>query len=232
MTGHVPLTSPNRVRVFLVADVRLYRDGIVHAFADHVGVEVVGAASPMLPDCEQEIQRAAPAVLLIEGSAIRGDSLVARIDSIVPGCRVVAFGVVDDEREVISCVQHGVAGFVSREAALDQLVEIIQSVARGEFSCSPRETALLLRGVRSLVADGRPGTPSCLTHREQQVLALVDNGMSNKDIAQRLGIELSTVKNHIHNILSKLHTTRRGEAAASIRRLPSPDRANPAARQV
>jgi DNA-binding NarL/FixJ family response regulator len=50
------------------------------------------------------------------------------------------------------------------------------------------------------------------------VIGLVDNGLSNKDIAHRLGIELSTVKNHIHNILSKLHTTRRGEAAASVRR--------------
>jgi two-component system, NarL family, nitrate/nitrite response regulator NarL len=227
MTCHVLVTSPSRIRVFLVADIRLYRDGIVHALADNPDVEVVGAASPMVPDCEHQIERAAPAVLLIEGSAIRRDSLVTRIDSIVAGCRVVAFGVIDDEREVIHCVEQGVAGFVSRDAALDQLVEIIRSVARGEFSCSPRETALLLQSVRSLAADRRPEATSCLTLREQQVIALVDNGLSNKDIAQRLGIELSTVKNHIHNILSKLHTTRRGQAAASVRRPLSADRVTP-----
>jgi DNA-binding NarL/FixJ family response regulator len=227
MTCHALATSPGRIRVFLVADIRLYRDGIVRAFADNPDVEVVGAASPMLPDCEQLIQRAEPAVLLIEGSAIHDESLVKRIDSIAPGCRVVAFGVIDDERELIHCVEQGVAGFVSRDAALEQLVEIIQSVARGEFSCSPRETALLVQGVRSLAADRRPGAPSCLTLREQQVIALVDTGLSNKDIAQRLGIELSTVKNHIHNIVSKLHTTRRGQAAASVRRTSSSSRVTP-----
>jgi two-component system nitrate/nitrite response regulator NarL len=227
MTCHVLVTTPSRIRVFLVADIRLYRDGIVHALAENPDVEVVGAASPMVPDCEYQIQRAVPGVLLIEGSAIGKDSLVTRIDSIVPGCRVVAFGVIDDEREVIHCVVHGVAGFVSRDAALDQLVEIIQSVARGEFSCSPRETALLLQGVRSLAVDRRPGTASCLTLRETQVIALVDNGLSNKDIAQQLGIELSTVKNHIHNILSKLHTARRGQAAASVRRTSSTGRVTP-----
>jgi two-component system, NarL family, nitrate/nitrite response regulator NarL len=227
MTRHVPVTSRSRIRVFLVADIRLYRDGIVHALSENPGVAIVGAASPLLPDCEDQIQRAEPAVLLIEGSAIHDDALVTRIDSIAPGCRVVAFGVINDEREVIHCVERGVAGFVSRDAALEQLVEIIQSVARGEFSCSPRESALLIQGVRSLAADRRPGAPSCLTLREQQVIALVDNGLSNKDIAQRLGIELSTVKNHIHNILSKLHTTRRGQAAASVRLTPSADRVTP-----
>ncbi|HEV7389301.1 MAG TPA: response regulator transcription factor [Gemmatimonadaceae bacterium] len=218
MTRHLLATSPSRIRVFLVADIRLYRDGIVQALTDNPDVEVVGAASPMLPDCEHHIQLAEPDVLLVEGSAIREDSLVTRLDAIAPGCRVVAFGVVDDEREVIHCVEQGVSGFISRDAGLDQLVEIIRSVARGEFSCSPRETTLLLKGVRSLTADRRPGAPPCLTVREQQVIGLVDNGLSNKDIAHRLGIELSTVKNHIHNILSKLHTTRRGEAAASVRR--------------
>jgi DNA-binding NarL/FixJ family response regulator len=227
MTCYVRPTSPSRTRVFLVADIRLYRDGMVHALTDNADVEVVGAASPTLPNCEHDIRLAEPAVLLIEGSALREDSLVTRLDSIAPGCRVVAFGVVDDEREVIHCVEQGVSGFVSRDAGLDQLVEIIQSVARGEFSCTPRETTLLLQGVRTLAADRRPGAPSCLTGREQQVIALVDNGLSNKDIAHRLGIELSTVKNHIHNILSKLHTTRRGEAAASVRRTPSGGRVAP-----
>jgi len=217
----VPATMSTRVRVFLIADVRLYRDGIVRAFSAHPDIEVVGAASSVSPDCEQEIERVAPSVLLIEGSAISQNPVVARIGSVVAGCRVVAFGVVDDEREVISCVAHGVSGFVSREAGLDQLVDIIQSVARGEFSCSAQETALLLRGVRTLVADRRAGPISCLTHREQEIIALVDTGLSNKGIAHRLGIELSTVKNHIHNIQSKLHTTRRSQAAASFRRLPT-----------
>ena len=229
MTVRARVTPPGRVRVFLVADVRLYRDGIVHALAAYPDVEVVGAASPMRPDCEDQIRRAAPAVLLIEGSAIRDESGATRIDALAPGCLVVAFGVIDDEREVIHCVEQGVAGFVSRDATLDQLVEIVQSVARGEFSCAPRETALLLRSVRSLAADRRPGASSPLTLREQQVIALVDAGLSNKDIAHRLGIELSTVKNHIHNILSKLHTTRRGQAAASVRGTSPGGRVTPTA---
>jgi DNA-binding NarL/FixJ family response regulator len=230
MTYNAVVVPPHRIRIFLVADIRLYRDGIVHALSAYPDVEVVGAESPMRPDCGDQIQRAAPAVLLMEGSAIRDGALVARIATLVPGCLVVAFGVIDDEHELIHCVEHGVAGFVSRDAALDQLVDIVQSVARGEFSCAPRETALLLQSVRSLAADRRPGAPSALTLREQQVIALVDAGLSNKAIAHRLGIELSTVKNHIHNILSKLHTSRRGQAAASVRATSSAGRVTPAAR--
>jgi DNA-binding NarL/FixJ family response regulator len=224
------VTSPTPIRVFLVADIRLYRDGIVRALADNREVQIVGAVSPRVADCAEQIKRTAPAVLLMEGSAIRDDALWTRIDSIPPDCRVVAFGVIDDEREVIHCIERGVAGFISREAGLEELTEIIQSVARGKFSCSPRETALLLKSVRNLAADRRPAPSSCLTFREQQVIALVDNGLSNKDIAQRLGIELSTVKNHIHNILSKLHTRRRGQAAASVRLASSVNPVTPAVR--
>jgi two-component system nitrate/nitrite response regulator NarL len=230
MTARSVVASPNRIRVFLVADIRLYREGIVRALADSAEVQIVGSASPRVTDCSDQIQRAAPAVVLMEGSAIRDDSLWARIDSIPPKCRVVAFGVLDDEREVIHCIERGVAGFISREAGLEELTEIIQSVARGEFSCSPRQTALLLQGVRNMASDRRPGPSSCLTLREHQVIALVDSGLSNKNIAHKLGIELSTVKNHIHNILSKLHTTRRGEAAASVRLASSSSTVTPAIR--
>ena len=232
MASHVLGASPSRVRVFVVADIRLYREGLAHALADDPCVEIVGAVSPMVPDCERQIQQAAPAILLVEGSAIDDGALVARVDALVPGCRVVAFGVLDDEHEVIHCVEQGVAGFVSRDATLSQLVDTIQSVARGEFSCTPRDTALLLQRVRRSAAERRGEAPSVLTGREQQVIALVDAGLSNKDIAHRLGIELSTVKNHIHNILSKLHTTRRGQAAATVRRTASAPRVSPGTGQA
>ena len=90
---------------------------------------------------------------------------------------------------------------------------------RGEAACSPRVAAALLRRVADRGARARrlDGEFAPLTSRERQIVALIDEGLSNKEIAARLCIELSTVKNHVHNLLEKLGARGRGEAAARVR---------------
>ena len=218
MTYELLGTSSRPVRVFLLVNVRLYRDGIIYALSQCADVEVVGAAETLVPGFMQQIQARVPDVLLVEASMIRNQPDIAATASTLPSCRVVAFGLLDDDRDIIECVEHGVAGFISRDGTPEQLVKTILNVSRGEFMCSPRDVALLMQRIRtsSRLLQGLDG-PAVLTSREQQVVALVDEGLSNKDIASRLGIELSTVKNHIHNVLSKLHATRRSQAAARMR---------------
>ena len=107
---------------------------------------------------------------------------------------------------------------MTSDASVAELVAAIESVARGESLCTPSVAAALMRRLASLArswADADPIEP--LTRREREILELIDEGLSNKQIAQRLRIELPTVKNHVHHILGKLGVHRRAEAAALAR---------------
>ena len=117
------------------------------------------------------------------------------------------------------CAEAGVAAFVMGDATAQQLVATMLGCACGEFHCSPRVAAMLVRRVSALaqgVVEDR--CDDDLTPRERTIVGLIDDGLSNKEIARRLGIELSTVKNHVHRILEKLHASRRAQAAAHFRR--------------
>lgn len=115
---------------------------------------------------------------------------------------------------MVSCVDAGFHGYVSKDASLHDLVRTIESVARGEVVCSPRIVASLFREVarRGPGMSGDAGIR--LTSRERQILDLIDQYLSNKEIARALHISVSTVKNHVHNILAKQKVHRRADAAA------------------
>jgi DNA-binding NarL/FixJ family response regulator len=134
------------------------------------------------------------------------------------GTRVVVLGVHEVESEVMACAEAGVAGYVTREASLEELVNVVESVARGESLLAPRIGALLLRRVAEAAKHSRiPAAVDRLTPREIEIVGLIDEGLSNKQIAGQLSIELATVKNHVHSILEKLEVGRRAEAAARVR---------------
>jgi DNA-binding NarL/FixJ family response regulator len=131
---------------------------------------------------------------------------------------VIAFAIGDEEQDAILCAEAGAAGYVSREASVEDLVSTIVRVAEGEFPCTPRIAALLAQRVSSLAASrDENALATSLTAREREVLRLVDEGLSNKEIARQLGIGVSTVKNHVHNILDKTQASGRGQAAARVR---------------
>ena len=109
-------------------------------------------------------------------------------------------------------------GFVERDAGLDELVTSIVCAARGEASFPPPIATTLLRRVASL--SGAPGVSADvagLTARERQIVEVIAEGLSNKEIAARLSIEVATVKNHVHNILEKLQVSRRSEVVTQLR---------------
>lgn len=211
------MTPSTRIRIFLLSDVRLYRDQLAQTLAAHDALDVIGAA----PADSHGLQSAAasrPDIVLVEGLTTRDKAILESILVSVPGGKVVAFGVPDEECDVIRCAEAGVAGYVPREGTVADLIETIQSVARGEFPCSPRAAAFMVKRISSLAAERLPlGPDSHLTVREREIGGLLGEGLSNKEIACRLGIEVSTVKNHVHRILGKLHATRRWEAAVRLR---------------
>jgi len=202
------------VRVLVLGHIRLYRDALASLIASHETLKVIGAA-PIDDNLPRLMTSERPDIVLVDGASVRGGDLVRRILASVPEASIVAYGILDEEHEAIDCAEAGVAGYVRGDATRDELVATIVSVACGEFHCSPRIVSLMFKRVAILAAEHRE---TLLTAREKQIVALVDHGLVNKEIASQLGVEVSTVKNHIHNILEKLRVSRRGEAAAAVRR--------------
>lgn len=178
-------------------------------------VRVVGTASP---NDEAAATAAKPDVFVVDVSSPEGLAAVGRLRERRPVPKVVAMGVPEREHDVIACVEAGVSGFVLADEHVGQLVASIESSVRGEVRCSPRFAAVLAQRVTALAAAQQKIPPGVnLTARELEIVQLIDDGLSNKEIAHVLHIEVATVKNHVHNVLEKLQVSRRTEAAALVR---------------
>jgi two-component system, NarL family, nitrate/nitrite response regulator NarL len=195
--------EPIRIRVLVISAVRLYREGLE---------ELLGR------DSRLRIAAEAPDVVLLDTASSDGLGAVRRVSASIPEARIVALGVSETPGEVLALAEAGIAGYVTREASAEHVAEAVWRAANDELACSPRVAASLLRHVRELAALRPPDAAGPgLTPREREIVGLIDEGLSNKQIASRLCIELPTVKNHVHNILEKLHVSRRGEAVARLR---------------
>jgi two-component system, NarL family, nitrate/nitrite response regulator NarL len=204
------------IRVLLVSDIRLYREGVEAALVRHGGVDVVGGAAG-LRDALVLAARNRPNVALVDTTMPDSIAFIRALRNAAPEVQALALTVNEREGEVVACAEAGVSGYVTRESSLDDLVAAISSVVRGEMLCSPRIAATLVRHVATLAATPLAKPPTTLTGRELEVVALLEEGLSNKEIAGRLLIEAATVKNHVHNILEKLQVHGRSEAAAEVR---------------
>lgn len=204
------------MRLFVISDIRLYRDGLCQILGQRDEFEISGVAA-RVDEAVGEVPALTPPpdVALLDVSQPDGLCGVRRLAATVPGLKILAITVPDQPGDVIACAESGAAGIVTRDASVQQLVEALEGVAQGEVRCSPRITAVLLEHVGSLAQGREPAT--LLTSRERQILKLVEAGLSNKQIAQRLSIELPTVKNHVHRIIEKLGVSNRTQAATRMR---------------
>jgi DNA-binding NarL/FixJ family response regulator len=200
------------IRVFIVAAVRLYRDGLAAMLPRRDGITVVGT-SESWSACADELRALEPDVVLVDMAAADGPGAIREIVNGTDGVKVVALAVSENERDVIAYAEAGVSGYVTRTESIDDLVAAIESATCGQVTCSPRVAAALLRRVRALSHRSPSGADSRLTRRETEIAALLHEGLTNKEIAKRLYIELATVKNHVHSILEKLDLHSRFEVA-------------------
>jgi DNA-binding NarL/FixJ family response regulator len=180
-------------------------------------VQVVGASD--LSIATGEIAALAPDAILLDVCVPGVLDAVIPIRREMPDSKIVALGVAEDEPVVMACARAGIAGFVHPHGSAHDVVMAVHSAVRGELVCSPRTASILLSQVRASVpAPASTTAADTLTPREQEILALLGEGQSNKEIARQLSIGSATVKNHVHSILGKLGVQRRGEAAAQQRR--------------
>lgn len=202
------------VRVLVASDAPVYREGLERLLREFEQIVFVGAAS-CAAEAADRVRHIGPDIVLLDMSMEEAFSAARKVAKTSKSSRVVALGMPESEAEVIRCAEIGIAGYVTRGGSLSDVVAAIDAVSRGEVHCSPRIAGSLFRRVGALSSRSRAAaTPLAgLTAREVQVLRMMRQGLSNKVISRRLGIELSTVKNHVHSILAKLGVHRRAEAS-------------------
>lgn len=200
------------IHVAVLADIRFYREGLVELLTRH-GVEVVATAANG-PTGIAVVQTCRPDVALVDMAMAESMATLRGLSETIPDIRPVALGLPESEADIVACAEAGAVGYVPREGSIDDLIKTLHQVIRGETQCSPRIAGSLFRRVALLAAERHSHrSAQRLTTRECQIVELIHDGFTNRQIAGQLCIEPSTVKNHVHNILEKLQVQRRTEVA-------------------
>jgi DNA-binding NarL/FixJ family response regulator len=215
MNEFSPADGPD---LLVVDDCRLYREGLATIMVERYGPAAVRTAHDA-DSLLRALNEQCPDVVLLNLASFDSHALMRAARARAPQSRLIVLGATeDDEGEIVACAEAGVSGYHLRTGSLTDLVQLISSVIAGESLCSPRVAALLLRRLAVLGADGRSDSKvPALTQREIQIVHLLELGLSNKEIATQLSIEVATVKNHVHSLLAKLGVRRRAHAAAVLR---------------
>jgi two-component system, NarL family, nitrate/nitrite response regulator NarL len=208
------------MKFLLVTPVRLLGDGLSACIRGRPGVELVTVVRD-LAALRDALSAAVPDLVLID--ATQGvDALDVRAIAVEwPSLPLVALGLVEQRQHVIRCGRAGFAGYVSRDASADSLCHALEDVIAGRLTCSAEISGGLLRALFQAEDDAVPGVQDPLTRREGEVLALIGEGMSNKEIARDLDLSVATVKHHVHHVLEKLKLQRRGQAMRRVRSAPA-----------
>jgi two-component system, NarL family, nitrate/nitrite response regulator NarL len=203
-------------RLVVISPMRIYREGLARLLTQQGSVNVVGAAA-RINEVTPLLAAAAVDVALFDLAVDGGLAALRRLSSYIE-LKVVVLGLSEEEGPIVACARAGFAGYVTPEATLQELMQRIREVTLGEFSCPPRVAATLVRSLAMpSFAENRQAAVTRLTPRESEIVQLIEKGMSNKEIAVCLTIQLATVKNHVHNILEKLAVRDRADAVRVVR---------------
>lgn len=207
------------ITVAIIDDNRLVRDALYAMLRELGDLRVVASASP-----DPEFLRAHnPRVLLLDAGLRDTDSLrvVTTLTTELPDARVVVMDVMPVSEEIVEYVNAGVWGFVLKDATFDEFVATIRTVAAGEKVLPPKMTDSLFSQIARMAVvreDTNEVSDVRMTRREHEVIDLIGEGLSNKEIAQRLNIATHTVKSHVRNVMEKLTLHTRLQIAAYYHR--------------
>jgi len=209
-------TGDERLRVLVVDDHALFRRGLEMVLGSEPDLELVGEAS----DGQEAIEKAQetmPDVVLMDVRMPKrgGIDACTAIHDAVPSTKIIMLTISDEEADLYDAIKAGASGYLLKEIPIEEVADAIRSVWAGQSRISPSMASKLLTEFAAIskATEERPQMPTPrLTDREMEVLKLVAQGLNNRDIAKKLYISENTVKNHIRNILEKLHLHSRMEA--------------------
>lgn len=220
MASSDPTTNATKpgdtLRVLIVDDQSLFRRGLQIVLEDESDIEVVGQAADG-NEAVEKAQELMPDVVLMDVRMPRRSGIEAtqQIKDLLPHVKILMLTISDEEADLYEAIRAGASGYLLKEISVDEVADAIRSVSQGQSRISPSMASKLLAefAAMSKRAEERPQLPPPrLTDREMDVLRLAAQGLNNRDIAKQLFISDNTVKNHMRNILEKLHMHSRVEA--------------------
>ncbi len=205
-----------RLRVMVADDHALFRRGLQTILEQEPDLELVGEASDGA-EAVEKAQELMPDVVLMDVRMPKRSGIEAttQIKDLLPHAKILMLTISDEEADLYDAIKAGASGYLLKEIPIEEVADAIRSVWAGQSRISPSMASKLLTEFSAMAKGGndRPQVPTPkLTDREMEVLQLVAKGLNNRDIAKQLYISENTVKNHIRNILEKLHLHSRMEA--------------------
>jgi DNA-binding NarL/FixJ family response regulator len=209
------------IRILLVDDHDLFREGLAGIINAQADMEIVGEASDGL-EALVKAQELKPNLILMDVQMPGMDGLEAtrKTKQILPDVTIVMLTVRDDNERLFEAIKNGVQGYLLKTISSREMLALLRGAVNGEAALSPSMAGRVLaefRRMSRLIPLDDGVEMETLTHREREVLDLAAQGLTDKQIAERLTISLHTVKSHMRNVLSKLQVNTRHEAARLAR---------------
>jgi DNA-binding NarL/FixJ family response regulator len=197
-----------KIRILVIEDNRVLRDGLtlmLNEQADMHVVATIGSGNNVL----QKASQIKPHVILLDVGLknLNELSVVESVRKNLPEAKVIGMGFIPSQSDIVEFVSAGASGFILKDASVKEFLRTVRSVAAGEKVLPPSLTDSLFSHVVDLAlvkGKGKPSAAVRMTKREREIIVLIADGLSNKEIAQRLNIATHTVKSHVHNVMEKL----------------------------
>jgi two-component system, NarL family, nitrate/nitrite response regulator NarL len=204
------------IRVLLISPPGFHRDAVKAILDREADIEIVACTSTV-NDLQGQSNKHPCDVVLCDASLCEVQAMLGDTASMVSGLRLVVIVAQATEKAVLDCAQSGALACLRTDSDLPSVITALREAARGEPNYSSEMTAVLLKRLSAQGGSVAPALPGvALTVREQEVVGLVARGLSNKEIAARLSIEVATVKNHVYNVYRKLNIRRRSQLSARL----------------
>jgi len=215
-----------KISLLLIEDNRLLREGMAAMLNEQPDLAVV-ATAPGVDAVLPLVRAAKPQLVLLDSALGEHDSLrlLEAVKGVSPDIRVIVMDLLPAPQDIVDFVAAGCSGFILKDATLEDFISTIRSVAQGVPVLPPLLTSTIFSHVAQQAVRRDPAAVReavTMTRREQEVIGFIAEGLSNKEIAERLHIALRTVKSHMHNVLEKLALQTRLQVAAYAHRRGDP----------
>src|SRR6202049_4490954 len=198
----------SKISVFLVAGNRLLREALARLLSKRGDFDICGVA-PCVPEVTSSIATLGADVLVLDSITVQVSdyALIPEIAKQAPNVKVVLIDMDDDPEVFLECVRAGACGYLEKDASAAEVVAGVQAVAQGQAICPPHLCIHLFRAFSrqwTAIPSARIRVEFGLTRRQQQIIPLIAQGLTNKEIASHLNLSEQTVKNHIHGIMRRV----------------------------